>query len=249
VRGKSPLMNPNRAAWGLESPDAFILASESAVKQHADYRAAKTGDASAAVRLVRDLVSDEVIDRLGRQLRERHPIVASIHAQEREGINEIPEALAVRIAERLGLKTDAGLVQTNVVNHTGADGFSRLARQALFSGEVMAGADYLIVDDFIGQGGTMANFRGHIVANGGNVVGSIALTGKPYSAKLALSDKQLCELRDKHGGLEDWWRERFGFGFEALTQSEARYLARTADADTIRDRVAEAGQGQDSRDR
>jgi hypothetical protein len=242
-------MNPNRAAWGFEFPDAFILASESAVKQHADYRAAKTGDASAAVRLVRELVSDEVIDALGRQLRERQPIVASIHAQEKDGINEIPEALAVRIAERLGLKTDASLVQTNVVNHTGADGFSRLGRQALFSGEVLAGADYLIVDDFIGQGGTMANFRGHIVENGGNVVGSVALTGKPYSAKLALSDEQLGELRDKHGGLEDWWRKRFGFGFDALTQSEARYLARTADADTIRNRVAEARQGQDGGDR
>jgi hypothetical protein len=65
----------------------------------------------------------------------------------------------------------------------------------------------------------------------------------------ALSDQQLGELRNKHGGLEDWWRERFGFGFEALTQSEARYLTRTADADTIRNRVTEAGQGQDGGDR
>ncbi len=201
------------------------------------------------MRLVRALVSDEAIEALGRQLREPHPIVASIHAQERDGINEIPEALAVHIAERLGLQTDASLVQTNVVNHTGADGFSRLARQALFAGSVINGAVYLIVDDFIGQGGTMANFRGHIVHNGGHVIGAVALTGKPYSAKLALSDQQLRELRDKHVGLEDWWRERFGFGFEALTQSEARYLARTEDADTIRNRIAEAGQSQDGSDR
>jgi hypothetical protein len=95
----------------------------------------------------------------------------------------------------------------------------------------------------------LANFRGHIEANGGRVIGAVALTGKPYSAKLALSDPQLAELRHKHGELEDWWRERFGFGFEALTQSEARYLARSADADTIRDRVAAAGQGEDGSDR
>ncbi len=242
-------MHPHRTAWRRDFPDAVILAGESAVKRHPDYRAAKTGNATAAVRLVRELVSNEAIDALGRLLRGQHPIVASIHAQERDGINEIPEALAVRIAERLGLKTDASLVQTNVVNHTGADGFSRLARQALFAGDVTQGADYLIVDDFIGQGGTMANFRGHIEENGGHVVGSVALTGKPYSAKLALSDQQLGELREKHGGLEEWWRNRFGFGFEALTQSEARYLARTADADTVRNRVAEAGQGQDGSNR
>jgi adenine/guanine phosphoribosyltransferase-like PRPP-binding protein len=246
---KTLLMNPDRVAWFRQFPDAVLLASESAVKQHPDYRAAKSGSASAAVRLVHELVSDELIDALGRHLHEPLPIVASIHAQERDGINEIPEALAVRVAERLGLKTDASLVQTNVVNHTGADGFSRLARQALFAGDVIEGTAYLIVDDFIGQGGTMANFRGHIVKNGGHVVCAVALTGKPYSARLALSDEQLGELRDKHGGLENWWRGRFGFGFEALTQSEARYLARTADADTIRDRVAEAGQGQDGGDR
>jgi hypothetical protein len=242
-------MSPHRAPWDRDFPDAVILASESAVKQHPDYRAAKTGDASAAVRLVRELVGDKSIDALGQQLTEALPIVASIHAQERDGINQIPEALAVRIAERLGLSTDAGLVQTNVVNDTGADGFSRLARQALFAGDVAEAATYLMVDDFIGQGGTLANFRGHIVANGGRVVGAVALTGKPYSAKLALAEQQLAELRHKHGGLEDWWRGRFGFGFEALTQSEARYLARTADADSVRDRVVAAGQGEDGGDR
>jgi hypothetical protein len=79
--------------------------------------------------------------------------------------------------------------------------------------------------------------------------GNDGKTGKPQSAKLVLSDEQLGELRDKHAGLENWWRERFGFGFGALTQSEARYLARTGGADTIRNRIAEARQGQDGGDR
>lgn len=240
-------MNPHRTPWRPNFRDALILAGESDVKRHHAYPAAKTGDATAAVRLVRDLVSDDAIDALGRRFEGQRPIVASIHAQEGNGINEIPEALAVRMAQRLVWDTDPSLVQTNIVNHTGADGFSRLARQALFSGDVSRGAEYLIVDDFIGQGGTMANFRGHIEHGGASVIGAVALTGKPYSARLALSDQLLGELREKHGGLEDWWRNRFGFGYEALTQSEARYLARTAHADTISDRIAEAGQGQHSR--
>jgi hypothetical protein len=45
------------------------------------------------------------------------------------------------------------------------------------------------------------------------------------------------------------WRKRCGFGFETITQSEACYLARTADADTVRNRIAAAGQGQDLGDR
>jgi hypothetical protein len=45
----------------------------------------------------------------------------------------------------------------------------------------------------------------------------------------------------KHGDdLETWWRAEFGFGFDALTESEARYLLRAEDADTIRRRLAEA---------
>jgi adenine/guanine phosphoribosyltransferase-like PRPP-binding protein len=42
------------------------------------------------------------------------------------------------------------------VSHTGADGFSRLARQAQFAGSVQAGRRYVMVDDFVGMGGTLA---------------------------------------------------------------------------------------------
>ena len=51
-------------------------------------------------------------------------------------------------------------------------------------------------------------------------------------------------VRDKHGDeLEIWWQKEFGYGFGCLTQSEARYLERSQDADTIRSRMAAAGQG------
>lgn len=71
----------------------------------------------------------------------------------------------------------------------------------------------------------------------------VTLTGKPYSAKLRLTVGRLNELRKKHGTeLEHWWQERFGHTFDALTESEARYRVRTADAGTIRDRVVEEEQ-------
>ena len=32
-------------------------------------------------------------------------------------------------------------------------------------------------------------------------------------------------LREKHGqDFENWWRQTFGFGYDSLTRSEARYL-------------------------
>ena len=75
------------------------------------------------------------------------------------------------------------------------------------------------------------------------MVGAIALTGKSYSAKLTLTPERLTSLRNKHGQLESWWAERFGYHFDDLTESEARYLERTEDADTIRDRLTAEEQG------
>ena len=61
--------------------------------------------------------------------------------------------------------------------------------------------------------------------------------------KLAPEPSLIQAVRDKHGNdLEIWWQEEFGYGFDCLTQSEARYLERSPDADTIRNRMAAARQ-------
>ena len=102
-------------------------------------------------------MSIDAVDALRSLIESRRPTLVSAHALEREGVNAIPEALADELARMLDLPVDSSVVQTNVVSHTGADGFSRLARQAAFTGEIVAGTDYVMVDDFVGQGGTLAN--------------------------------------------------------------------------------------------
>jgi hypothetical protein len=142
----------------------------------------------------------------------------------------------------LGLEVESGIVQANVVNHTGASGWKRLASPAVFAGDVRSGQACLIADDFIGQGGTIANLRGHLEAGGATVVGAVTLTGKSYSAKLALDPATLAALRKRHGReLEEWWTEAFGYGFDRLTESEARYLLRAENAHAVRNRILEAG--------
>lgn len=230
-------IKPLRTRW-YDFPDAIIHATESAVKQHTAYAAAKSGDSDAAFAVVQDTVSTVAIQALHTLVAGKTPFFASAHAFERTGVNAIPEALADELSKRTGFPADNSIVQVNVVGHTGANGFMRLARQAIFDGEVIVGAEYLLVDDFIGQGGTLANLKGYIESSGGIVLGATVLTGKPYSAKLCPTDEQLAALRSKHGNeLEIWWNERFGHGFDCLTQSEARYLERSQDADTIRSRL------------
>ena len=167
----------------------------------------------------------------------------SAHAIERDGVNAIPEVLADILAAHLGWRVDRSVVQTNIVAHTGADGFSRLARQARFEGSITPGESYFLADDFVGQGGTLANLRSLIVGQGGMVVGASVLTGKAFSAIVSLSEETLANLRTKHGNeLEQWWLETFGFSYECLTESEARYLINTPTADRVRDRIVAAFQ-------
>ena len=109
------------------------------------------------------------------------------------------------------------------------------------------GRAYLLVDDFVGQGGTIANLKGFVETKGGRVVLCTTLTGKPYSAKLTPSDTTLRALRAKHGDeLETWWKNNFGYGFDYLTESEARYLERADSAQLIRDRLLAARQKGDA---
>ncbi len=242
---RTPL--PIRTAWG-NFPDVVIHALESTVKQHPAYGAAKAGDSDAAFTLVRHTISPIAVDQIVAISAGRIPLLVSAHALERTGVNAIPEALADELAKRTGFPVDSSIVQVNVVGHTGANGFARMARQALFDGAVQAGADYLLVDDFVGQGGTLANLKGFIESHGARAIGATVLTGKPYSAKLTPTIQQIAALRAKHGyDLEVWWQGRFGHGFDCLTQSEARYLEHSPDADTIRSRLVEAEQAGDCR--
>lgn len=235
-------MLPLRKSWGL-FPDVLIHTDETSVKQHQCYTAAKGGCAKSAFGLVDDTLSLEVVNELKHLVGHHTPWLVSAHAVEQTGVNAIPEALADALAAITGWNVESSIIQTNIVGHTGANGFARMARQALFDGDVVAGQAYVLVDDFIGQGGTLANLRGFIESKGGLVVAATVLTGKSFSAKLALDATQLASLRGKHGQeLENWWQQKFGHTFDCLTQSEARYLERTQDADTIRTRITAAEQ-------
>lgn len=237
------MMNqPVRVPWGNNIIDVDIVADTSIVQRHSAYSAAKQGDLNAALQLVSEIIDDDQIESLIEKYGEANPLLTGVQAIEGASVNVIPQAMVAWLARQAGFEMEMSLVQVNRVGHTKASGWHRLAHQAQFDGEVQPGCAYLLLDDFIGQGGTLANLRAFIEAHGGRVIGAIALTGKAYSSKLALTNETLNALRGKYGNFESWWREQFGFGFDALTESEGRYILRAEDADTIRNRLAEAKQ-------
>lgn len=211
---------------------------------HPDFEAAKGGDIEAALRLVHDLIDVEQLRALRNLIGNDQVTLVPVHAEESVSRNKIPRAMADYIGVVLDADVDTDIVQSSYAGRTAQDGFGRLSIQPAFDGAVELGRKYIVLDDTLTQGGTLTNLRGFIESNGGEVVAATTLTGKQYSAKLRLSDENLNKLRDAYDdtGLETWWQDEFGYGFDKLTESEARYLLNASDADKIRDRVLAARQ-------
>lgn len=225
----------------VQLPDAVVGHALGAATGHKDYAAAKAGDVPAAVRLAKDLVTHDLVARVRKEIGDAKPLILPVISEEAAGRNKIPLATAQVLGDKLGLETVSDVVQANRPHRTGMDGLDRLFAVPEFDGAIEPGRDYLLVDDTLTQGATFAALASHIQQGGGRVVGAVALTGKQYSAKIEASDKTLQQLRAKHGDLEDDFRAATGYGFDALTQSEARYLANYEPAQRLRDRIAAEG--------
>ncbi len=237
-----------RTPWPKDFPYVVLHARMGDVTSHKDYEAAKSGDKDAAYRLVTDVMTKDAVDKIRKIIGNREVLLAAVHAEEASGRNKIPQAMADVLGRVLHQDVDDSIIQVKRVGRTGQDGFGRLANQPEFAGNVRSDVPYFILDDTLTQGGTLAGLKGYIESHGGRVIGASALTGKQYSARMALSPQTLSQLREhfRGTGLENWWKQQNGYGFDGLTESEANYLLRAGDADKIRDRVLAARQTGDS---
>jgi hypothetical protein len=233
---------PTRSDWN-DFPDTIVNAPLATATGHPDYVAAKAGDIEAAQRLVNDALDDAKVGELAKLIGDENPLMVPVFAIESTGENMIPVAGAVALSKRLSLEMNDNIVQATKVSRSGSDGFHRLANCPAFEGELPKGRAAVIIDDTLTQGGTFASLKGHIESQGGRVIASFALTGKQYSAKLAISSATLAQVRGKYADLEPWWQQEFGYGFDKLTESEARFIAKSGKSvEQIRDSVIAAKQ-------
>jgi predicted amidophosphoribosyltransferase len=218
------------------------------MKSHADYEAAKAGDAKAAERLVRDMMAGKAQQDKIKALAEKHPgaVLAAVHAKERTGKNKIPQAIAYYIGKATGLEIDTDIVQSSKVGHAGQDAWHRLAFRAKFDGEVKPGRKYILVDDVVTGGGTFGELRRHIELNGGKTVDMLCAGAAQFSTNIALSEKTRLDIEKKFGieSLQKFLLEEglYGGDYQSLTESEARLVLGAGTLVKARDRIAEARQ-------
>ena len=221
--------------WPSGFPEVVVHSSERERDAHPDYKAAKAGDSEAAFRLVRDLVKVECVEKLKALVGDQQAKLASVSAIESAGYNAIPEAMAVELQHLTGLPLETGeLRQSNRVFHTRTDAWHRFVTPAEFRGSVFQ-APYLLIDDHVGMGGTLANLRGYIEENGGRVVAMTTLSETRDARRIALTLDTLNMLNCMHGQeLGEFWREHVGFSLDCCTELEGAYLCRKRSADYIR---------------
>lgn len=233
---------PTRVAWPAHFPEAIIHTNVRTRDSHYQYLAAKRGGPDAALELAIDLIADTAMEALRSEIGERDALLLPVIADETLGYNAIPDAMAQVMGRELGLRVVAGqIVQTNKVEHTRARTFQRIVTPPAFDGPVQEGADYVLVDDHIGIGGTLANLRGHVESDGGTVIAMTTLTESRDGRRISLRAETLAMLRERHGeALDRLWSRQFGYGIDCLSEAEAQNLCRQQSVAAIEDFLAQA---------
>ncbi|WP_339077074.1 phosphoribosyltransferase [Acetobacter sp. AC2005] len=129
------------------------------------------------------------------------------------------------------------------------DTMLRLCFPPVFTGEIEAGADYIVVDDVFTTGGTLAGLRGYIHRHGGNVIVCSTLAAgtrvtreatrhdqRQMGVALAPTNDRIRDLRNKLGdeyrAVDSVFCEGLRYGLQQLTEQEARFVS--SQARTIR---------------
>lgn len=232
----------DRFPWPPDFPDVVIHTTVKARDSHPAYVQAKAGDAQAAYTLASNLLSPAALAQLELLIGNRPAVLLPVVADEESGFNAIPDAMAQIISWRLGLEVNAGvIIQTNMVGHTRALAFQRFVTPATFDGPVGTGVSYVLVDDHVGLGGTLANLRGHVEERRGRVIAVTTLTESRDARVLRLRPETQTVLWSTHGSaLDELWQSQFGYGIDCLTEVEAQILCRQHSVAAIENLLAQA---------
>lgn len=207
------------------------------LQSHASYLAAKAGDAQHALQLVCDLALYGIY-----KTRTDFPkdcVFCAPHAREATGDNAIPQTLAEVYALVCSGVPDRSIYQVSKVYHTGANVMDRLLHPPKFDGDVVPGAQYVLVDDVTTIGNTLAELANYIQLGGG-LIYDIAVLVDAGRVKSLHPDK--VQLKRVNERFQDEIIKTFGSTPDALTANEVNYIVGFRDADELRARAAKAKQ-------
>ena len=141
-----------------------------------NYRAAKTGNPSAAKTLINEVLNDKHKEKIKKAL-QKHPDaeIVPVRKLKETGTNRIPNALAEKISSLSGNRVNSDIVQYTESDRTNQGKAQRFFERPDFQGDVKKGTKYILVDDAFATGGTIKALKDYIEDNGGDVVNVVVL--------------------------------------------------------------------------
>jgi hypothetical protein len=123
-------------------------------------------------------------------------------AYDEGSLNLIPPAMAAKAQRHLAealpgveVMIDKDIFQASKANRTSADtAATLLARQQIFEGKVTSGTHYVLLDEHIEAGATLANLENYIRSNGGKVAAIGTLTKNPGAEHMHILPQTLAAI-------------------------------------------------------
>jgi hypothetical protein len=201
--------------WEEDFPKGYGHTSIAYLKRCVGYEAAKSGDLNAAEFVVFRCVKRDRLD----ELREKHPLAILLPVL---GKNKLPLALAFKVG--LPVWLNVKILHTVTRKHLCA--IQRLVHSPVFIGFIVSGVEYILVDDVITQGGTIAALRKFVMVRGGKVVSVVALAYAIGSRAIAPLKRHIVRLMVKFSTriIELLQETGIAPSPHALTNPQVKYL-------------------------
>jgi hypothetical protein len=218
-------------AWGENFPKGYGHTSIAYLKRCPGFENAKNGDMDAAHLVVRQCTKQDRI----RALREQYPSAILLPVLNR---NKLPLALA----QAIGLPVWENVRLVHTVRRKFLSAIQRLLHKPKFAGNIQKGAAYILVDDVVCQGGTVAALRNFVVNHSGTVVAVVALAYAIGSHAVAPVGRFWIRLMVKFGFVLDYLLQNYSIAASVryLTNSQVKYLLRFANVGNIERKLAKA---------
>ncbi|OAM91884.1 hypothetical protein AW736_26250 [Termitidicoccus mucosus] len=216
-----------RTPWS-DFPDVLPHTSIASLKAHPAYADAKAGDFNAARAVAHALVNPT-------RFKWRTDFVVPVIKLDRDSVwNALPLGMADAISTFSGAKVVTTVFQSNIVHQSDANAVSRIVNQPLFEGKCPKGS-YLIVDDIVSFGSTIANLRGFIESHGGKVAAASTFAAQIFATKLRPDSFTISSILRRFPHADDIIQSTTG-GVSAatLTNREANFINGLSQIESIR---------------
>lgn len=242
----------SRVAWGDTFPNVFVNCSWASNKpgvnclvKHPLYQAAKgERDVGAALDILDDLASERTILSL-REVANAHGVKPKIIAPSAQP-GDSNNALAIGYAQWLGHELDwpveIEVFQIKAFSRDRLGQWVRIAHNCAFRGEIDKETPYVIVDDVMTLGGTLADLRSFILHKGGSVIAMSAIASKDGDDRpIHLGDEMKGSLERYYGPrIAEFCTELLGYSHLCLTREEGDRLLGCSGYVAFREKILRA---------